>query len=233
MAAGTFDGLLEPLRDAPEPRIDRRRRAHALLRGKTYAVRSSAPVEDAGWDSRAGQFLPQLDVSPDRLAAAVGGAVTPCRVAWIWNQVLAEANPDSPPLEAVRAFGKRAESFFGHPQDVEWCSRGRDVYFLQPRLIFDVNFRSAGAFAALAKALAGTGLAIADVLSRGGEGGEERRWDSLTPPGNLIGNTLEISDVSPFVSQAPERRRDGSPGAAETLLRSPRARKALRNARRL
>jgi pyruvate,water dikinase len=42
-------------------------------------------------------------------------------------------------LNQLRSLGLRVEEFFGSPQDVEWCMRGRELLLLQSRAITTLN----------------------------------------------------------------------------------------------
>ena len=159
----------------------------------SYAVRSSALIEDGKYESFAGQFLTKLNVSFEALADAieevrsqgveylqgdeakfslivqeyidadfsgvvftrnplggremlveyfagsgdlvVGGEVRPEKKSFYWGDKNVKIHLPIFPVVEI----KKIEKLFDFPQDIEWCIKGSEWYFLQARPITTLN----------------------------------------------------------------------------------------------
>ncbi len=86
-----------------------------------------------------------IECAPGLGEAIVSGEVTPDHYVLLRDQgsIVEEFIPDEArgrvlaeaELSQLRELGMRLEAFFGSPQDVEWCIRGRELLLLQSRPI--------------------------------------------------------------------------------------------------
>ena len=161
----------------------------AKLPCKSYAVRSSALIEDGEESSYAGQFMTRTNVSPEELESALKAVLKHAKkylngrldkfsilvqefIEADYSGVTFTRNPfggremtieyhagpgedlvsgkvkakqqfkDLPKIEeAIKAFTK-IEEFYKFPQDIEWCIRGGEWFFLQVRPITNLSQES-------------------------------------------------------------------------------------------
>lgn len=67
----------------------------------------------------------------------VGGEIRPEKISFYWHE--ANVKFDLPEYESLIDGVKKIEALFDYPQDIEWCVKDKELFFLQARPITTVN----------------------------------------------------------------------------------------------